>query len=48
MVGGGVPSHDEVIINMSRMNKIKDFDESFGIVSTEAGCILSDLQDYTT
>ena len=28
------------------MNKILDFDSSFGIISAESGCILSDLQDH--
>ena len=46
LVGGSVPVHDEVIISTSRMNRILGFDESYGIVSAEAGCILSDVQDY--
>jgi len=29
------------------MNRILGFDQSYGIVSAEAGCILSDLQDFT-
>lgn len=37
---------DEIIINMSRMNKIIEFDESYGIVTSEAGTILQDLHDY--
>jgi len=47
LVGGSVPVHDEVIINTSRMNKILGFDESYGIVSSEAGVILSALQKHT-
>lgn len=47
LVGGSVPVHDEVILNTQRMNKIIGFDESYGIVSSEAGVILSDLQDFT-
>ena len=46
LVGGSVPVHDEVIINTQRMNRIIGFDESYGIVSAEAGCILSDVQDF--
>merc|ERR1712165_151517 len=46
LVGGSVPVHDEVIISTQRMNRILGFDESYGIVSAEAGCILSDVQDY--
>ena len=40
LVGGNVPVFDEVIINTSRMNKILGFDESYGILQAEAGCIL--------
>ena len=47
MVGGNVPLLDEIIINTARMNQILGFDESYGILQAEAGCILSDLQDYT-
>ena len=47
LVGGAVPVHDEVIINTSRMNKILGFDESYGIVSSEAGVILRALHNYT-
>ena len=43
MVGGSVPVHDEVILNMGRMNKIMGFDKSYGIMSAEAGCILHNL-----
>ena len=47
LVGGSVPVHDEIILSTKRMNNIIGFDESYGIVSAEAGCILSDVQDYT-
>ena len=47
LVGGNVPVFDEVILQTGRMNKILGFDESYGILSAEAGCILSDCQDYT-
>ena len=46
LVGGAVPVHDEVIINTSRMNRILDFDESYGIVSSEAGVILRTLHNH--
>jgi D-2-hydroxyglutarate dehydrogenase len=45
-VGGSNPVFDEIILNMARMNKIIDFDESYGILTCEAGCILQDLQNY--
>ena len=43
LVGGSVPVHDEVILSTQRMNRIIGFDESYGIISAEAGVILSDL-----
>ena len=43
LTGGSVPSNDEVIISMRRMDKILSFDSMTGIVSTEAGAILSNL-----
>lgn len=47
LVGGAVPVHDEVILSTSKMNRILGFDESYGIVSAEAGCVLRTLQKYT-
>ena len=46
LVGGSTPVFDEVILNMSNMNKIKHFDASYGIITAEAGAILGDMQDY--
>ncbi|CAP69035.1 uncharacterized protein PODANS_7_9950 [Podospora anserina S mat+] len=40
LVGGSVPVFDEIVINMSRMNKIIEFDEVSGILVAEAGTIL--------
>lgn len=40
LVGGSVPVFDEIVINMSRMNKIRDFDEVSGTLVVDAGCIL--------
>ena len=45
-VGGAVPVHDEVIVSTSRMNTILDFDESYGILSAEAGAVLRTLQNH--
>ena len=33
-------------MSFSRMNKILNFDESYGIITCEAGCVLQDLQSY--
>lgn len=46
LVGGSVPVHDEIILRTDRLNKILGFDETYGILSAQAGCILSDLQEY--
>ena len=43
LVGGSNPVFDEVILNMSNMNKILGFDESYGIITAESGAILLDL-----
>ncbi|TNV79588.1 hypothetical protein FGO68_gene505 [Halteria grandinella] len=46
LVGGSQPVFDEIVLNFSRMNQIIDFDESYGIITCEAGCILQDLHTY--
>ncbi|KAK0621171.1 hypothetical protein B0T17DRAFT_508544 [Bombardia bombarda] len=40
LVGGSVPVFDEIVINLSRMNQIIDFDEVGGTLVAGAGCIL--------
>ena len=44
LVAGSVPVFDEVILSTTKMNRILAFDDTYGIVSTEAGVILKDLQ----
>jgi FAD/FMN-containing dehydrogenase len=46
LVGGSVPVFDEVIINMSRMNNIRDFDEVSGTLVVDAGVILEVADQY--
>ncbi|CAH2076470.1 unnamed protein product [Thlaspi arvense] len=46
LVGGSVPVFDEVIINLSLMNKVLAFDEVSGILVCEAGCILENLATF--
>jgi FAD/FMN-containing dehydrogenase len=43
LVGGSQPIFDEVILNMSNMDKILSFDESYGIITTESGVILETM-----
>ncbi|TVY33641.1 putative D-lactate dehydrogenase, mitochondrial [Lachnellula subtilissima] len=40
LVGGSVPVFDEIVINMSRMNQIRSFDEVSGALVVDAGVIL--------
>lgn len=46
LVGGSVPVFDEVIVNMSSMNKVISFDKVSGILVCEAGCILENLESF--
>ena len=46
LVGGGVPVHDEVIVNVRLLNKVVSIDESAGVVVAEAGVVLEDLESY--
>ena len=46
LVGGSVPLFDEIVLSMSRMNHVLDFDEISGIVVVEAGMILEELDNW--
>eukprot|EP01128_Nolandella_sp_AFSM9_P004873 TRINITY_DN2285_c0_g1_i3.p1 TRINITY_DN2285_c0_g1~~TRINITY_DN2285_c0_g1_i3.p1 ORF type:complete len:185 (-),score=34.23 TRINITY_DN2285_c0_g1_i3:100-633(-) len=46
LVGGSVPVHDEVIVNLSLMNKVGELDSVSGIVSADAGVVLEDLDNF--
>lgn len=46
LVGGSVPVFDEVILNLSGINKIRSFDQTSGILSVDAGCILQTVDDF--
>ncbi|XP_010679807.2 D-2-hydroxyglutarate dehydrogenase, mitochondrial isoform X2 [Beta vulgaris subsp. vulgaris] len=46
LVGGSVPVFDEIIVNMSSMNRIISFDKVSGILVCEAGCILENLESF--
>ena len=46
LVGGSVPVYDEIVINMSRMNRIRSFDETSGIIVVDAGCVLEVVDKY--
>lgn len=46
LVGGSVPVFDEIVINMSRMNNIRSFDELTGTLVVDAGCILEVVDNH--
>lgn len=46
LVIGSVPIYDEVIIKLSKLNKIISFDKIANVVHCEAGVILENLQNY--
>lgn len=46
LVGGSVPVFDEIILSLSKLNKIRKFDEVTGILQCDAGIILQDADEY--
>lgn len=46
LVGGSVPVFDEVVINLTRMNKIRSFDDVSGILVVDGGVILENADNY--
>ncbi|TEY87479.1 hypothetical protein BOTCAL_0001g00050 [Botryotinia calthae] len=46
LVGGSVPVFDEIVINMSRMNQIRSFDEVSGTLVVDAGVVLEVADNY--
>jgi len=43
---GSIPIHDEIVLSLSNMNKIIEFDQNSGIIRTEAGVILENLNTF--
>lgn len=46
LVGGSVPVFDEIVVNTSRMNNIRLFDEVSGTLVVDAGCILEVVDHF--
>ena len=46
LVGGSVPIADEIVLSLSRMNRIISLDETAGSLTCEAGCVLETLQQH--
>lgn len=45
LVGGSVPVFDEIILNLGRMNKIRSFEETSGVLVADAGVILQEADE---
>ncbi|KAI3378216.1 hypothetical protein SNEBB_003384 [Seison nebaliae] len=46
LVGGSIPVNNEIIVNMSLMDKIRSWNRHMGILTAEAGCILENVESY--
>jgi (R)-2-hydroxyglutarate---pyruvate transhydrogenase len=46
LVGGSVPVFDEIVINTSRMNQVRSFDEVSGVLTVDAGAVLEVVDGY--
>ena len=46
LVGGSVPVYDEIVVNMSRMNRIRSFDPVSGVLVVDAGCVLETVDTF--
>ncbi|PAA70175.1 hypothetical protein BOX15_Mlig000340g2, partial [Macrostomum lignano] len=46
LAGGGVPVFDELVLSLSRMNRVLEIDAVAGTVVAEAGCVLADLDSH--
>ncbi|KAH8151047.1 uncharacterized protein LAJ45_04748 [Morchella importuna] len=46
LVGGSVPIFDEIVINLSALNKIRSFDAVSGVLTADAGVILEVADQY--
>lgn len=47
LVGGSVPVCDEIVLSLSRLNKVLHIDDITGITACESGCILENLDAKT-
>ncbi|KAJ5597085.1 FAD-binding type 2 [Penicillium hetheringtonii] len=46
LVGGSIPVFDEIVVNTSRMNNIRSFDQASGVLVADAGVILEVADQY--
>lgn len=46
LVGGSVPVFDEIVMSLTQLNKIRDFDAVSGILKCDAGVILENADNF--
>jgi len=46
LVGGSVPVFDEIVVSLSRMNQIRDFHSTSGVLGVDAGVILEVADNF--
>ncbi|OMJ07632.1 D-2-hydroxyglutarate dehydrogenase, mitochondrial [Smittium culicis] len=46
VLAGGIAVFDEVILSLSKMNKVRSLDKDSGALVCDAGCILEVLDNY--
>ncbi len=46
LVGGSVPIRDEIVLSLSRMNRVLSLDEHAGNLVCQSGCVLENLQNH--
>ena len=46
LVGGSVPVFDEIVLSLGRMNKIRSFDSTSGILVADSGVVLEVADNY--
>lgn len=46
LVGGSVPVHDEVVISLAALNRVRSFDSAAGTLVCDAGCVLEMLDEH--
>jgi FAD/FMN-containing dehydrogenase len=45
LVGGNTPTGNEIVVSLSRLNRIRDIDSAGFTMTVDAGCILADIQE---
>ncbi|GMH35605.1 hypothetical protein BSKO_03473 [Bryopsis sp. KO-2023] len=48
LVKGSIPIFDEIVLCTSRMNRVLKFDQDSGVLVCQAGCVLEELEHYTS